>query len=92
MSKMIFIEEAKVQQALEALEFYDKQGIGRIPGVKAIAALREALEEQPAKCQPLTDEWLYETWDNTYRSWIGGEQFASISRAIEAAHGIGDKK
>lgn len=33
----------------------------------------------------LTDECLYEMWDDKYRSWIGGEQFESIARAIEAA-------
>lgn len=49
--------ERALKLALEALEFYDQQGIGRIPGDKAITAIREALaqsrsdEEQPAQQQ-----------------------------------------
>jgi hypothetical protein len=39
--------------ALEALEFYEQQGIGRIPGSKAITTIKEALasgaNEQPAQ-------------------------------------------
>ena len=38
--------------------------------------------------KPLTDELVYKLWDDKYRSWIGGEQFESIARAIEAAHNI----
>ena len=41
-----------------------------------------------ANRKPLTDEFIYEMWDNKYRSWVGGEQFESITRAIEAAHSI----
>jgi hypothetical protein len=38
--------------------------------------------------KPLTDELVYKLWDDKYRSWIGGEQFESIARAIERAHNI----
>lgn len=36
---------------------------------------------QPAE---VTDEFLYELWEQKYRSWIGGEQFEQIARAILA--------
>jgi len=39
------------------------------------------LQAQPAE---VSDEFLYELWDQKYRSWIGGEQFESIARAILA--------
>jgi len=38
--------------------------------------------------KPLTEERVYKMWDDKYRSWIGGEQFESIARAIERAHNI----
>ena len=44
-------KDEALKLALEALEFYDQQGIGRIPGDKAITAIREALAEQPAQQQ-----------------------------------------
>ena len=37
-----------------------------------------------AQRKPLTDELVYKLWDKKYRSWIGGEQFEAIARAIEA--------
>ena len=42
--------------------------------------------KRSAQRKPLTDERVYKLWDDKYRSWIGGEQFESIARAIEAAH------
>lgn len=41
---------------------------------------------QPAQAAQaeVTDEFLYELWDQKYRSWIGGEQFEQIARAILA--------
>lgn len=57
--------ERALKLALEALEFYDQQGIGRIPGDKAITAIREALNaplahapevrEQPIQQQDIPD-------------------------------------
>ena len=44
--------------------------------------------KRSAQRKPLTDELVYKLWDDKYRSWIGGEQFESIARAIEAAHNI----
>ena len=38
----------------------------------------------PPQRKPLTDELVYKLWDDKYRSWIGGEQFESIARAVEA--------
>ena len=40
----------------------------------------------PSQRKPLTDKRVYKLWNDKYRSWIGGEQFESIARAIEAAH------
>lgn len=45
----------------------------------ALQAIAHA--EQSAE---VTDEFLYELWDEKFRSWIGGEQFESIARAILA--------
>lgn len=41
---------------------------------------------QPAQATQaeVTDDFLYELWDQKYRSWIGGEQFEQIARAILA--------
>ena len=44
--------------------------------------------KRSAQRKPLTDELVYKLWDDKYRSWIGGEQFESIARAIERAHNI----
>ena len=44
--------------------------------------------KRSAQRKPLTDELVYKLWDDKYRSWIGGEQFESIARAIERAHSI----
>ena len=44
--------------------------------------------KRSAQRKPLTDELVYKLWDKKYRSWIGGEQFESIARAIEATHNI----
>ena len=41
-----------------------------------------------AQRKPLTEELVYKLWDDKYRSWIGGEQFEAIARAIERAHNI----
>jgi hypothetical protein len=40
--------------------------------------------KRSAQRKPLTDELVYKLWDDKYRSWIGGEQFESIARAVEA--------
>ncbi len=41
---------------------------------------------QPAQATQVevADEFLYELWEQKYRSWIGGEQFEQIARAILA--------
>ncbi len=41
---------------------------------------------QPAQATQVEvmDEFLYELWEQKYRSWIGGEQFEQIARAILA--------
>ena len=44
--------------------------------------------KRSAQRKSLTDERVYKLWDDKYRSWIGGEQFESIARAIERAHNI----
>ena len=44
--------------------------------------------KRSAQRKPLTDKRVYKLWNDKYRSWIGGEQFESIARAIEAAHNI----
>ncbi len=50
--------------------------------------MREALKHAPQPAQAtqaeVTDEFLYELWEQKYRSWIGGEQFEQIARAILA--------
>ena len=44
--------------------------------------------KRSAQRKPLTDELVYKLWDKKYRSWIGGEQFESIARAVEQVHNI----
>ena len=58
------------------------------PVREKLFALQDRIDALEAQRKPLTDERVYKMWDDKYRSWIGGEQFESIARAIEAAHNI----
>lgn len=51
-----------------------------------IAAWLAGIPPQPAQAAQaeVTDEFLYELWEQKYRSWIGGEQFEQIARVILA--------
>lgn len=72
--------------ALEALEDYEygKETMAYLAKVeRATAALRQALEQQPA--QPMTDDELADLWYKQSLDWM------EFARAIEAAHGIKEK-
>jgi hypothetical protein len=79
-----------MKQALEALEYIENNYMSLpAPAIKAIAALRLAIEQ--TERQPLTDEEIERATgsDRNKPLWIAIE---SVARAIERAHGIGGKQ
>lgn len=42
--------------------------------------------------QPLTDVQVHAIWDSKYRGWFSRDQMEHITRAIEHAHGIKERK